>query len=241
MKKVLFLCILLCSCQSRSFENIYNVQYRGALKLMMHKGDVSAKAELKGLKSLAHVYALGALENLKGEIQIFDGQPYNTIVENGKSVIDSTFGKKATLLVWAQIENWIDVIIPSEIRSFEDLEKFIADSALGNGIPLNEPFPFLLNGKVRSLDWHIIDWKDGDMEHSHEKHITSGLHGTLENTEVEILGFYSKHHRAIFTHHTTNIHSHFKTQNSPYGGHVDDLQLGKNMILKLPGVKAQYN
>ena len=84
------------------------------------------------------------------------------------------------------------------------------------------------------MDWHVINWKDGDTEHSHEKHITSGLNGTIKNQEATLLGFYSNSHHAIFTHHTTNMHIHMKLNNSEIAGHVDELILGQNMILKLP-------
>ena len=60
--------------------NKFKVEYNGALKNMMHKGDVSAKADLKDFETSEHFYALGALENLKGEIQIFDSKPFNTMV-----------------------------------------------------------------------------------------------------------------------------------------------------------------
>lgn len=201
---------------------------------MMQKGDVSAKADLQELADLPHLYALGAVENLKGEIQVFDGQPFITSVENGKATLDNSFDKKAALLVWAQVDKWADFPVPNGIRSFEQLEAYIKKTADENGVDADAPFPFLLNGTARSLDWHIINWKDGDTEHSHEKHVKSGLHGTLENIPVNILGFYSAHHRTIFTHHTSNIHAHFKTENAPFGGHVDELKLGGNMVLKLP-------
>jgi acetolactate decarboxylase len=49
-----------------------------------------------------------------------------------------------------------------------------------------------------------------------------------------MLGFYSNAHHAIFTHHMTNMHIHVKTTDNKIAGHVDDLTLGKGMILKLP-------
>jgi len=92
----------------------------------------------------------------------------------------------------------------------------------------------LIEGTANSFDWHVIDWKVGDKEHSHEKHKTSGLHGTINDRQVELLGFYSNAHHTIFTHHTTNMHIHVRTTDNKLAGHVDDLTLGKRMILKLP-------
>jgi len=97
----------------------------------------------------------------------------------------------------------------------------------------------LIEGTIKSCDWHVINWKDGDMVHTHEKHITSGLYDTIENREVEMLGFYSNSHHAIFTHHTTNMHIHVKTADNKLAGHVDGFNLGKGMTLKLPEI--EYN
>ena len=63
---------------------------------MMHKGDISSKVDLKKFENFDHFYALGAIENLKGEIQIFDGKPYVTTVVDGKLVFDNSFNKKVT-------------------------------------------------------------------------------------------------------------------------------------------------
>ena len=80
----------------------------------------------------------------------------------------------------------------------------------------------------------MINWPEGDHEHSHEKHINSGLHGTHKGADVQILGFYSDRHHAIFTHHTTNMHLHFISKDKSKTGHVDGLRLGNSMKLLLP-------
>ncbi|MBL4593626.1 MAG: acetolactate decarboxylase [Flavobacteriales bacterium] len=227
--------VLITSCGTSNIsEDKFKVEYKGALKNMMHKGDISAKANLTDFKEISHLYALGAIENLKGEIQIFDGKPFNTIVIDSTLSFDNSFHKKATLLVYASVDKWKTINIPNNIESYEQLESYIKQTAKGNRINVDEPFPFLIEGTLHSFDWHVINWKDGDTEHSHDKHISSGLHGTISNRQVEMLGFYSNSHHAIFTHHTTNMHIHVKTIDDEIAGHVDALTLGKEMILKLP-------
>lgn len=212
----------------------FEVKYFGALKDMMHKGDISAKADLSDLKTLDHVYALGALENLKGEIQIFDGQSFNTFVQDSAVQFDNTLDKKATLLVYASVPEWNSYPIPDEIKTYEQLETFIAETVKANNIDTERPFPFLMDGTPDSFSWHVINWPEGDTEHSHEKHVNSGLHGTQTDKEVELLGFYSNAHHAIFTHHTTNMHIHVKTKDGSLAGHLDGIELGAGMVLKLP-------
>ena len=245
MKIMKFIIILLvaisitsCGTDDKELDNEFisnfKVEYKGALKNMMHKGDVTAKANLSDLKGVEHLYALGALENLKGEIQIFDSNPFNTMVIDSTLTFDNTFEKKAALVVYASVSKWKSINIPDNVVTYEQLESYIEQTAKENQINIDEPFPFLLEGTPTSFDWHVINWKDGDMEHSHEKHISSGLHGTIQNRQVEMLGFYSNSHHAIFTHHTTNMHIHVKTDDNKIAGHVDGLRLGKGMILKLP-------
>ena len=218
-------------------QNYIKVEYWGALKNMMKKGDISWKVDLINFKDATNFYALGAVENLKGEIQIFDSNPHNTFVLGSKLIIDTTYSKGATLLVSASVDKWASIDIPTDISTYDELEKFVGDSAKRAQLNTKKPFPFLIEGVAESIDWHVINWKDGDKEHTHEKHINSGLNGTSSSSEVMMLGFYSNAHHAIFTHHTTNMHIHMKTKYNSMAGHVDDLVLGSEMILKLPDIK----
>ena len=219
-------------------DTSFNVMWKGALKKMMHEGDLSAKIDLSDLENTEHLYALGAIENLKGDVQIFDSKPLNTLVAGDDLMFDKSFDKKAALLVYASVNKWKTIAIPESVKSYEQLEEYVKVSAKENQVNTNEPFPFLIEGTPKSFDWHVINWKDGDNAHSHEKHISSGLHGTVEGVPVQMLGFYSNSHHAIFTHHTTNMHIHVKTDSSKIAGHVDGLTLGDNMILKLPLIES---
>jgi acetolactate decarboxylase len=225
--------LLFSSCQNidkKASET--EVKYSGALRTIM-SGNIHAVLSLESLSHKKHLYALGAVENLKGEIQIFDGKPRNSFVVDSSLQIKDSYQLKAALLVYAKVEEWESFQI-SEITTKSDLEEKIFETAKSKGIDIEKPFPFLLEGNVSSLDWHVINWKEGDTIHNHKKHTESGLNGTLRNTEVEILGFYSTKHKAVFTHHTTNMHMHFKTDNNNIAGHIDDLQLESPLILKLP-------
>lgn len=237
------LTFLLAACNG-SEKKSFQVQHAGALKNMMHKGDLSAKISLQELQDKEQLYALGAVEELKGEILVLNSNSYvssvvtdslamDSVLPEGAKVLmmDHSFEKNACLLVYTTVEEWEAFAIPSGL-TYEEFELFVEKKAMDFGINTEAPFPFLIEGVARSFDWHVIDWPAGDDEHTHEKHIRSGMYGTLENQMVEMLGFYSKHHHAVFTHHTTNMHIHVKT--NELAGHVDDMQLGEDMLLKLP-------
>jgi len=232
---ILSLIIIMTSC-SVSNDIEVKVHHYGALKNMMHKGDLSSKVTLDELKDINHLYALGAVENLKGEVLVLDGIPSISYVKGNDSLktmmIDSSFEKNACLLVIASVEEWKSINIPNTVVTYDDFEIFVEEIAAENGVNTDEPFPFMIEGVAKSFDWHVIDWPEGDTEHSHDKHIHSGLYGTHENQAVAMLGFYSNKHHAIFTHHTTNMHVHVKSDRAT--GHADGFVLGENMMLKLP-------
>ncbi len=224
------LVLLLISCKT---DSEVNVKYSGALMEIM-AGNITGTISLDTLEDIENVYALGALADLKGEIQIFNGEVLNSSVNDSTVVLSSSLNNNASLLVYTGVNNWEEVEIPSQIKTKDEVEKFVFDTAKEIGITIEKPFPFLLSGTAQSLSWHVINWDITDKEHTHQKHQMSGLNGTLTDTAVEILGFYSDKHKGVFTHHTTNMHLHFKTQNNKLAGHVDDIILGNMMILKLP-------
>jgi alpha-acetolactate decarboxylase len=228
----IILVLLFSSCQNTDKKvTVTEVKYSGALRTIM-SGDIESVISLDNLSNKKNLYALGAVENLNGEIQIFDSKPSNSFVLDSTLKIIDSYKINAALLVYAEVEEWETFQIEN-ITTKSDLEEKIFEIAKSQGINTEKPFPFLLEGNVAALDWHVINWKKGDTIHNHKKHKESGLNGTLRNTDVEIVGFYSTKHKAIFTHHTTNIHVHFKTNDNSVAGHIDDIQLENQLILKL--------
>ncbi len=225
--------ILLASCKTPTSN--YQVHHRGALKTLMHEGDLRAVIALDTLQRLPNLFALGAVENLKGEILIYDSRPFASSVKDDSAVVvDRSFHHKAALLVYAQVSKWREIAIPAEVRYVAELEAFLLMVTKREGINAAEPFPFLLTGAAAFVDWHVVNWTEGDTIHTHEKHKASGLRGRLENQIVELLGFYSDKHQGIFTHRGSNVHLHVKTVAGGLAAHVDDLKLSGEMSLFLP-------
>ena len=152
--------ILSCLFSCVNSTNIgYNVKHYGALKNIMHQGDLSSKIDLIDLEKLENLYALGAVEQLKGEILIMNSKPYISSCDHKneshvvnknlrKSLkVDKTFENHACLLVYSIVENWTSFTIPINL-SYRNLESFIENTAKINGYNVDEPFPFLISGKM---------------------------------------------------------------------------------------------
>jgi acetolactate decarboxylase len=211
------------------------VLHTGALMEIM-SGNIKATTALSTLKDTPNLYALGALEDLQGEIQIFNGEVSVTSVNDGTIHNSNSYDHKAALLVYASVKDWIEVRIPDSATTANNFEIFVRSVATSEGIPTDKPFPFLVEGQVKSIDYHIINWDFTDTVHTHEKHQQSGVKDQLIDNRVSMLGFYSEVHKGVFTHHSTNMHVHFRTEGdqSQIAGHVDGFLLGNEMTLKLP-------
>jgi acetolactate decarboxylase len=99
------------------------------------------------------------------------------------------------------------------------------------------PFMFRLTGMVESANIHVVNLpKDSKVSSPDDAH-KGQKNFIIENQPVEILGFFSTEHKAIFTHHDTFLHMHLMTADRKMMGHLEDagfkkgemkLYLGKN-------------
>jgi alpha-acetolactate decarboxylase len=217
-----------------SFVKVPQIDIYGALKNFMHHGDVSAKFDLSELNNTENYYGIGALENLKGEIMIINSKPFISKQNGDNLQVNNSFKYKAALFVGTSVKEWDNEGIPTRIKTQQDLQNFIEEQASNRGINTEEAFPFMITGMFKQISWHVINWKDGDIEHTHEKHVTSGVHGTKKDATGRILGFYSPKHHRIFTHHSTNMHMHIKMDEPQIAAHVDEIELDGKGLLFLP-------
>ena len=218
-------------------EGAWKVKVYGALREIMHQADISERVKLADLGGEAGMYGLGAVADLKGEIIILDGNAYVSRVEDGLVSVKKASSQGAALLVTAHIAKWQAMPIPPQVKGLGDLAKFLETSAKRIGLDPAGPFPFQVKGHLKSVSWHVIDWPDGDTEHTHEKHKNSGARGDLADSMVTLLGFFSDHHQGRFTHHTTSIHVHVRSDDGALAGHVDGLNLGDGAVLLLPDTR----
>jgi acetolactate decarboxylase len=212
------------------------VKWVGEMRTVMKKGDVSARLSLKELAKLPHLYAVGPLEGLAGEVTIWDGKPSIARVKDGKVRITTGFDEKVCFLVYAQVSGWQEVAIPAAIQGGAELELVIARSARDLGINVKQPFAFLVKGTPKRASFHVLDGTGLDLK-AQEFHDRAKIRFTLDNRPVEIISFYSDRHHGVFTHHDSNVHMHLKTSDGTLSGHLDEVQLGSGAKLYLPKAK----
>jgi acetolactate decarboxylase len=214
-------------------KRIYKVSHKGSLMEIM-KGNLGATISLKDLEYIPNLYGIGAVENLKGEILIMGGKPIVSRRSEEMVTIENSYDVSATLLVYAQVNEWIDITIPAMVKSQGQFEIFLQQQADRLGIDTTKPFPFILTGGIAKLNWHIVNWDESVPSHSAQSHMQTGLNGLLAHANLDILGFYDRNNDGVFVHKGSKTHMHFKAQHANLAAHVDSMFLGRDLTLKLP-------
>lgn len=215
----------------------YEVRWSGELKIVMMKGDVRGTIDLKDVARLPHLYAVGALEGLQGEVTIVDGVASIARVQDGKVATSKAAEGKACVLVYAQVERWKDVPVPKTTRSLDELEAFLVEAARREGIDVSRPFPFLVKGTVKEARYHVLR-HPGEVKDTADLHDKAKVKYILKDAAAELVGFYSEKHLGVFTC-GGNVHVHLRSGDGKLSGHLDDVVLGSDMRLFVPTARPR--
>jgi acetolactate decarboxylase len=177
MMKILFGILLLVGV---SGIEVPEVKVSDAMKNIMMQGDLSAHINLDTLNK-THLFGLGPVAGLKGEIMILDGKVYSTAIQENQLLNQQDKISQAAMLVYSHVEKWKPVISKVKINNYAELEKLIETTATINGYDTEIPFVFKIETTAGQLAYHVIDWKEGTT-HTMENHKQFAYAGHLDNT-----------------------------------------------------------
>jgi len=202
----------------------------GEMRHVMREGKLDGVIRLDTLSERDHLYGLGPLAYLKGEIMIIDGVPYRSVVQPDSSmVVDTSFVMDAPFFGYANIEHWTETSLPDSVRTLSELERYLNETTKDR----QRPFFFRLVGTVADATIHVVNLPDGSTVSSPDEAHVGQVDYQISNTTAELLGFFSTEHKAIFTHHDTYLHIHLITVDRSLMGHVDALVLGDGVKVYL--------
>jgi len=221
------------------------VEYIGAQKRMFETGKAEGVLHLKFFEGKNNLYAVGPVALLDGEITLLNSKAYVSKVRGNDYYVDNTLSHEALFLVWSQVPRWKDVSVPESITNYVQLQKFIKDQAGYSGMDVSKPIPFMLIGTPVEIVWHINCDKTDGKPITRKLFAKSKVIYTLKNEPVDIIGFYSERHNGIFisqyapaikpeSGEKNAVHMHFVSRTTKATGHIDNIILGKNMVLRLP-------
>lgn len=196
----------------------------GEMRNVMHKGELFGTIDLDTISNKSHLYGLGPVEYLRGEILIVDGKSYiSRVLSDSTMSMEESYQVKAPFFVYSNIEKWVEKPIPDSVQTTHQLELFL-DAVTKDAI---RPFAFRLIATVDSADIHIVNLPEGTEVHSPEEAHQNQKTYRVINSEVEIIGFFSTEHAGVFIHHDSFVHMHLITKDRTQMGHVDMMTLTK--------------
>jgi acetolactate decarboxylase len=216
------------------------VTVKGALHAVMFERRTEPVAALTPERG-SHTYALGPLAGLAGEFAIVDDVVWvsKPAREGAPTTTRGAAGEQACLIVSAQVPRWKRVALESDV-AFESLDDTVRRLAERNGVDVAKPFPFLVEGQVADLSWHVIDGSKlptgppDPLRPPHVIHRTASPNGVLGRAKAMLVGFYSTEHRGVFTHHASDTHMHAIVDEPPLVAHVDGVRLLAGSAIAFP-------
>lgn len=173
----------------------------------------------------ANLYVLGPVENLRGEIIIWNNKRYIAALTDDKKpmVQKNTKNLKAIFLAYANVSNWDTLVIKDNISSLQQLQILISKSASKNGIDTSTAFPFLIFARVAKGKGHIMFKDTTEIIMNAEVLKAAKNINTFEGIDARMLGFYSQNHQTIFTAQGSFVHIHYLLSNKFQAGHLDEI------------------
>ncbi|WP_412561513.1 acetolactate decarboxylase [Winogradskyella sp. MIT101101] len=232
---LLLMLILLQSCNfavtepntSKTYSNVRNI---AAMKDVMWQGELYGKINIDTIKNRKGLYGLGPKAFLDGEILINNGKTYLSKVKTDSTMaVEQINSVEAPFFVYANVNEWEQIQLPDSVKSIKSLEKYLDSKTKDK----KRPFAFKLVGKIENGIIHIQNLPKGVKVSSPKEAHQGQVNYSLENEEVEIVGFFSTEHQGIFTHHDSFLHMHLITKSLDKMGHLDKVSFSK-MTLFLP-------
>jgi acetolactate decarboxylase len=198
------------------------VHISGEMRNVMWKGQLEGNILLDTIANKSNVVGLGPLEYLGGEIIVIDGKSYKSMVlSDSRMEVVETFNIKAPFFAHANISNWSEELLDVDIQTIQQLESFLDNKMSGS----SQPFMFKLAGFVREATIHVVNLPVSTKVSSPDDAHKGLVKYQMENQEAEIVGFFSKEHKGIFTHHDTYLHMHLMTKDKQMMGHLEELSI----------------
>jgi acetolactate decarboxylase len=209
------------------------VRWVGEMHKAVHEGDTGGKVALASLLATPHLFAIGPVAGLRGEITVIDGAPSIGLVGEEGPLVSARAEVDAAFLVWAREPRWVRLVIPESIRTEQDIETFVPQAAKEAGLTSDEPLPFRIEGRADRVDLHVI-WQDKDTPPGKEAHEKAKVPAVILGASVAIVGFWSPSHRGVFTPAFSDIHMHVVSGDGRSTGHVESMRLAPGAVLMLP-------
>jgi len=220
----------------------FDVRVFGNFERMSHSGDTQGIVKLREILTLPGSYGIGALEDLRGEILLWEGKLLVSRGHSANGAIEPAVpSDEAVFFVEAWVEAWDEVVIPNNMTRVE-FELFVLQTAPRRGLSTDQAFPFAVTGSFQRVLWHVVTGataaqKDQSGQAGRTRPQGHATYRVFDQTDVtgSLLGFYSGVAlEGIISHPGERFHVHYADAGFSVSGHVDDYRVVRGAVLLLP-------
>jgi len=220
----IFFALLLASCTKPTPNS--SIKVVGEMRDVMWKGNLKGKIATDSLNS-KEIYGLGPIEFLKGEIVIFEGQSYvSKVVDSISHEVFKVPSASAPFFVYTTNTNLKVVELTPANYSLKGIEEHI--NSLYNNY--DQPLLIRIDGVFNTMKLHSVNLPDGQKVSSPDEAHQGLTQYDFKNIFGSLIGFFSRHHKAVFTHHDSFFHAHFISDDRKVLGHIDETDFNSSKV-----------
>ena len=216
--------IFLVSCTSSTSKS--SVKVVGEMKDVMWKGDLKGKIATDSLNS-KETYGLGPIEFLKGEIVVFDGQTFvSKVIDSISHQVTKIPSVRAPFFVYSTNSDLKVVEFNRENFTLEEFEEYI------NSVykDYDQPLLIRIDGLFDNIKVHSVNLPEGKKVSSPDEAHQGLTQYDFKNISGSLIGFFSRNHKAVFTHHDSFFHAHFISDDRKVLGHIDETDFNSSKV-----------
>ena len=220
---ILFL-IFLISCNSSTSKS--SVKVVGEMRDVMWKGDLKGKITTDSLNS-KETYGLGPTEFLKGEIVLFEGQSYvSKVVDSILHKVSKVPSVSAPFFVYSSNSDLKIVKFNRKNYTLKELEEYV------NLVykDYDQPLLIRIDGIFENIKVHSVNLPEGKKVSSPDEAHQGLTQYDFKNISGSLIGFFSRHHKTVFTHHDSFFHAHFISEDREVLGHIDETDFNYSKV-----------
>lgn len=229
----LSLALTLLGCQAGPQPWPGTLQRWGSVREALRDGRTEARVELSHA-ARPHLYGVGALADLAGEVTVIDGEVWVTEGDPVAPLTTRDATGSATLLALAEVPRWTETPV-TEVVPPDALGDWLVARARDAGLDPTRTFPFQVVGGLDPLTLHVID---GQCPHraamTGEALDSPPYRWSGSGDDGRVVGLFAPGAAGVLTHANSPLHAHVVLADEPISGHVDSVGLLPGAVLLLP-------
>ena len=220
----IFSVLLFASCTKST--NSSSIKVVGEMRDVMWKGDLKGKIATDSLNN-KETYGLGPIEFLKGEIVVFEGQSYvSKVVDSISHKVSKVPSVSAPFFVYSSNSDLKIVKFNRKNYTLKELEEYV------NLVykDYDQPLLIRIDGIFENIKVHSVNLPEGKKVSSPDEAHQGLTQYDFKNISGSLIGFFSRHHKTVFTHHDSFFHAHFISEDREVLGHIDETDFNSSKV-----------